>query len=292
LKVAVTGANGFLGRHLVPVLSRLYTVVAIGRKSTRDSSLASLAVETDYSFDDLVEKFSGCETLIHLAAARPYRGDESSFQNVLLDFRVFAAAKSAGIKHIIFTSSRAVYGSQPVPWTENTRLSPDSVYGLCKAQSELTAEFFSRQGISVTRLRLAQIFGDGEFEGGMVSTFLNDARAGKPLILAATGMRREYIYVNDLIDAFLAILEQPPFNGVFNLGSDESVCLEQIATAILRAFGRDDDELIRAENIKKLNENSLMNSQHFRDTFCWQPKFSFSDAAADIARHKKSFQER
>jgi len=282
MRVVITGSNGFIGRNLTAALSTKYDVLALSRHSTYDKCTGVTPVYTDYSLANLREILAGADAVIHLAAKRSISGNTHNLiDNIQLDYRLFQAAEDCSVKHVLFASTRGVYGSQPAPWSEVTPPAPLNLYALAKLHSEETAAFFVRRGLRITTLRIAQVFGLGEYSGSAVATFLRNAYEGKPILLTATGISREYLYVSDLASAIEKVLKQP-ISGIYNLGSGEVMNLEDMARAVQRAFGRQSDILIT--DPKKMEEYTLMDSTSFRQCFSWKPEFSFATAAKDIAR--------
>lgn len=284
MKLAVTGANGFLGHHLVDGLRKTHEIHALQRTVPAGPAPSGVTRHaTDYSHDALARAFDGCDVVLHLAAQRAYRGQEAAvLANSTLDYTVFAAARDSGVGHVIFVSSRGVYGAEPAPWLEITPTAPTTLYAVVKRQSELTAEFFVRKGLGITTVRLAQAFGLGEYADSAITTFLRQAYRGAPIELRAQGLQREHIYIKDIVSAFAAILAAPQ-SGIYNVGSGETVALEDMAKAILAAFGRSDDLLRMIAPLTRLTEVSLMDSSRFRADFGWAPAFTFASAARDIA---------
>ena len=280
MKVLVTGANGFLGRHIVRGLSVDHSVLPVARRNlVGDAACAT----SDYTVDSLVSLMHGVETVVHLAASRFNRATTSEcLSNTILDQRVFEAAERAGVPHVVFASSRGVYGLQPAPWTEQCAPAPVTLYALAKLQSELSADFYSRRGMPVTVLRLSQLFGDGEYEGSAVNTFIDSARYGRRATITMTGMRREYTYVDDIVEAVKLVLMKPTA-GIFNLGGGEVLDMETLARHVFRAFGRSDTAVEVVSDAQVSNEYSLMDSSLFRRTFGWRPQWTLSMASAALA---------
>lgn len=283
MKIAVTGANGFIGHHTISALKSIHELLALSRRPAEDMDPRVAYAVTDYSLESLRDLFAGRQAIIHLAAQRPHAGkDAVSLGNSLLDYRVLQAAEDCGVAHVVLISTRGVYGAQPAPWSEQTPPAPTSLYALAKLHSEQTAAYFGRRGLCVTTLRLAQVFGLGEYEASALTTFIRNAYHNKPITLSVTGVRREYVYVKDVVDAFETTLAQPK-SGIYNLGSGEVIGLEEMAQAFLHAFGRRDGSLT-AENPRDLGEYSLMDSEAFRRDFSWAPSWRFAAAAEDIRK--------
>ncbi|UWQ19675.1 NAD(P)-dependent oxidoreductase [Jannaschia sp. M317] len=283
MKVAVTGANGFLGHHILAGLKADHDMVALQRRVSPDGPADIEVRETDYGTASLSDVLKDCDAVIHLAAQRMHGGNEAAvLENAALDHRLFSAAHDCGVRHVIFASTRGLYGTLPAPWHETDPIAPDTTYAMVKGQSELSADFFTRRkGLPVTALRLAQVFGLGEYDRSVTTVFLRNGFRGQALKLSATGLRREYIYVKDVVGAMRAVLERGT-PGVFNLGSGTAITIEEMAAGICAAFGRPGNYSI-AEGAARLDEHSLMDISHLTETFGWTPSYSLEEAIRDIA---------
>lgn len=288
MKVVITGATGFVGKHLTLELSKHHDVVPLSRHLHACSKLPTCSVFfTDYSYGSLSEILKGSDAVIHLAAKRAdYPDNPSLLKNSELDYRVFRAAEECKVKHVVYASTRGVYGTLPAPWHESTTPAPENLYALAKLHGEQMAAYFIRRGLYITTLRFAQVFGLGEYQSSAVTTFIRNAYLGQPISITAKGITREYIYVADLVRAINHVLAKP-LSGIFNLGSGECVSLEDMARFTLSAFCNADN-LIVAPNPKVFAEYSLMDSSRFRESFTWRPEFSLAAAAKDIAQRLKN----
>ena len=286
IKLALTGGTGFVGSHFLENFGDKYDIVLIGRKDIRHPKYETR--QTDFSEGSLIDLLKDCTAILHLAAARPYLKSKKSFEeNLIINQNVFKAALALDIKNVIFASTRGIYGTLPTPWVENMEPMPNTLYSLAKYQSEIAAKYYIRQGLNIKILRIAQVFGLGEYESSAIATFIRNCKENRPLEITVTGIHREYIYVKDLASALDAALGQTEVNGIFNVGSGEMVSLENIAKKIANAFGK--PHLVHlVKNPKQLYEKSLMDSTLFRHTFHWSPSYSFEEAAEDIAMSIKS----
>ena len=280
-KLAVTGAFGFVGSHFIEMFADKYDIVAISRQQCTHPACDTAA--SDYSRDSLAEALEGCSAVLHLAAARPYRKKSDFLRNLALDQCLFDTAHRLGIENVVFTSTRGVYGSLPAPWRETMQPAPENLYALAKQQSEAAAAYFNRKGMCIKSLRIAQVFGEGEYESSAISTFIRRIRENEPVQITVRGIVREYIYVKDLCNAFDKALSHEKTSGIFNVGSGETLTLEEIARTIAAAFGK--PHLVTlAPHPKTVNEYSLMDSSLFRQHFGWKPAYTFQSAAEEIAK--------
>ena len=283
IRLAITGGSGFIGRQFIQRFHDKYDIVVLSRKQLSFSHCE--VRQCNYTAHGLKEVLSDCSAVLHLAAKRLHSSSKNDFQdNLFFDMNLFSTLSNLGIKNIVYTSTRGVYGHLPSPWHEKLTPQPDNLYALSKYQSEIAAEFFNRQhGLKIKTLRIAQVFGLGEYKSSAISTFIRKSQNNMPIEITVTGIEREYIYVKDLADAFDKALNNPDEKGVFNVGSEEVLSLEEIAKKIAKAFGR--EYLVRkSTTMKQIYEKSLMNSSLFRKTFDWKPGFSFKEACLDLAK--------
>jgi nucleoside-diphosphate-sugar epimerase len=211
--VAVTGANGFIGLHLVAALQqRGITVRPLLRKP--DPHL-----DTGIVVGDLTEAGALSETLaqvdcvVHCAgmAHVTLRGEadlaRASQINVEATRKLAAAAATAGVKQFIFLSSAKVMGdrSGPRPWTESDPIVPADPYGRSKAAAESAlAEVAAASGLGVTVLRPPLVYGPGVRANFLRLLALADTPW--PLPLASATAPRSMVYVGNLAAAVIACL--------------------------------------------------------------------------------------
>jgi len=284
MRIAVTGANGFLGLHALRLLSETHEVLALSRRPIDSPRYAGLPVSiTTYSSGELVSSFEQVDMVVHLAAERPANVSSGWSSNSSLDFRVFDAAHKAKVRAVIFSSSISVYGLSGAPWSEQSEARPSSVYGLQKFHSEMTGSFFTDRGLPVTILRLPSLFGAGERAGSAVSTFLEKAKSGGRIEISVKGMVREYLSVTDAASAIRAV-SAAPVSGIFNVGSGECFSMYELAETVLKGFGRKDRPMLQ-EDARVSEGFSVMDSRKFKRQFSWEPG-TILQAAHEIASEK------
>jgi nucleoside-diphosphate-sugar epimerase len=167
VRIAVTGATGFIGHHTVAhLLACGYTVTALGRRPSRHGGAAFAPFDLDGPEPDL----SGHDVLIHAALSHVpgrFRGGEgdapADFLSRNLDgtLRLFAAARAQGVRRILFLSTRAVYGDYPpgTPLPEDLPARPDTLYGEVKLRAEQALAELAGPGLQVASLRVTGVWG-------------------------------------------------------------------------------------------------------------------------------------
>jgi UDP-glucose 4-epimerase len=232
----VTGGAGFIGAHLVrALLARDMTVnvldnLCVGKATTVPAG-ARLIVGDILDPVCLGDALAGCEVVFHLAARVAIRASfagvvEDTTTNVVGTASVLQAARTAGVRKVITTSSMAVYADAvaPLPLDEHSPTEPISPYGISKLAAErLTHTMCARAGMQSVALRLFNTYGPGQTLSpyvGVVTIFVNALRQGKaPTIFGDGAQCRDFVHVVDVVQGFLAALEAEVSGETFNIGS-------------------------------------------------------------------------
>lgn len=250
MRVAVTGAAGFIGRNLIPALKEAgHDVIAIGREAVGLKPLAETGVNceaTDYSVEGLGRILNGVDSVIHLAGRRSERSDTPlSFEafthpNISVLDNLLQAASASGVDHLIFASTIAVYSPEnALPYREDERVFGLNPYGLSKVTGEGLLDLWARSGkMRATSLRLAAGFGHGERSSAVLMRFIDQATRGEPLIVRGNrNIGVDQLYIRDTVGAFMAALDSNASQGSFNIGAGRAYTLGEMATAVDAAFG-------------------------------------------------------
>ena len=254
-RIAVTGASGFIGRALLDaVATRGAHPIAVVRSPEK---LAGLVVgggsvearRADLGdVDALTAALDGCDAVLANAAlvsiGRQSR-EALTRANVEGTRNVLEAARRAGVKRIVMTSSATVYAPQrgrtyeeddPL-WREDARVGRTLYYALSKAVAERAAWSFCEQhGLELSVARPSGVYGEGDHSGltPWIARF-----AAVPLVTAFPAyLHVPMTYVGDLADAMLRMLERPVAAGrAYNVTGDPSVSFWQLFTAYRQAAG-------------------------------------------------------
>jgi UDP-glucose 4-epimerase len=194
------------------------------------------------------------------------------------------------VPRLIYASSMTAYGDTsvvPTPETEPCR--PDSYYGITKFAAErFVHATASRPDLDfkfdVTSLRMFSVFGPGQAWDnpyqGVLGIFLGRIQRGEPITIFGDGdQTRDFVYVDDIIDGWIAALEQPQATSgkVFNLGSGHARSIKELATKVLAAhgFNHGDYDVRFAPTRPGEQRRVQADIRSAQDTFGWQPKSSF-----------------
>jgi UDP-glucose 4-epimerase len=251
MRIVITGAGGFIGQALVPLLIRAgHEVVGVG-VSRRPPEQDIAWFQTDLFVDGLpAGALNGADILVHLAWRNiPGRGNDNMSGdlggNVAATLRAFEAAARAGVRRIVYASSGGtIYGNAPVPTPESAPIAPIGGYGAGKAAAELyLGAIHHAFGIETCALRVANPYGPGQYPNrgqGFIATAMARTMAHQPIdIFGDPGTTRDYVYIDDVADCFVRACEDHAPKAVFNVGSGIERSLADLVPLIFAAVGHE-----------------------------------------------------
>ncbi len=251
MRVLVTGGSGFIGSHVVDKLrARGHEPVIYDLRPSPWHTDGDQPVDTVLgSITDreaLERALHSCDAVAHLAAVADVNDvhaepEDAERVNARGTVAVLEAARRAGVKRIVYASTIWVYSDcEPEEVDEDTLLPPPShLYTSTKLAGELYCKAYQElYGIDYTILRFGIPYGPRAREAAVIPAFVNKALAGDPLTLAGDGSQsRKFVYVEDLADGVAGGLDDVAVNRVYNLASDETVTIKQIAETIKELMG-------------------------------------------------------
>lgn len=259
LKVVVTGGAGFIGSHLSEELSKGdYHVTIVDDLSTgKIQNIESLIAHKNVEFvEGSVTDLSLMQELLldacyvfHLAALPGISLSIEDPQtvhevNVTGTLNVLLAARDNGLKKVIYSSSAAVYGNNPVqPKHEAMLPDPRSPYAVTKLTSEYYCIVFHQvYGLPTACLRYFNVYGPRQDPSSqytaVIPQFIKDATDGYPLTIDGDGVQtRDFIFVKDVVSVNMLVAERE-VNGILNVGTGESNSINYLASLITKIMGK------------------------------------------------------
>ena len=252
--VAVTGSRGYIGSALTNRLLGLGAHVLCVSSSPQEVPDGAVAVEADVrtadAWNDIVSKVDvifhlAGNTSVYTAAANPADSLESTL--LPLTHLIKAAQHHRKVSRVIYASTATVYGMTPAKATsEAFHASPITVYDLHKKFTEEQLALATLQGyIVATSLRLANVYGPSSGKnsasdrGILNKMMLNVLRGGDITLYGDGEYLRDYVYIGDVVNAFLLAASPRPHTGsVFNIATGSSLTLKHAAALIIRACAK------------------------------------------------------
>lgn len=234
MKIAITGASGFIGQEFIKKLPTSVDVLLLSRRKREGY------IETNYSIDELTALLQGVDLIVHLASVRGKSDKYDTFiENEILIENILKAMVGSDCKRIIFMSSIAVYSDlRNLPWKEEQCVSPQTFYGLSKLTGEYLCRLYAAKGIRYTIFRCGIVYGL-DHTGRMISNFISRASRKERLMLMGKSIaRRDFVYVKEVAGALMfATMGNLPENEIYNLGSGEAYTNLEVAESVNFCFG-------------------------------------------------------
>ena len=298
-KVLVTGADGFIGSHLVEHLVRKgYETKAFVIYNSMNSWgwLDSVTSDVKGNFEvvsgdvrdphGVADAVKDCDSILHLAAliAIPfsYNSPDSYVQtNVNGTLNILQAARMHNVEKIVVTSTSETYGTaQYVPITEEHPLVAQSPYAATKiAADQLALSFHKSFDLPVSVLRPFNTYGPRQSARAVIPTIIAQIASGKREIsLGALTPTRDFTFVRDTAHGFeLAMNSDATVGQVTNIGSGFEISIKETVELIAEAMGaevviKQDNQRIRpqASEVERL----FAGTEKAQRLFGWSPKFS------------------
>ena len=257
MKILVTGGAGFIGSHLLQLLQGqqgvevvVYDNLSSGRREHVPKGIR--LVEGDVrDAEGLARLFAseGFDSVVHLAAQTmvPYslsHPEEDCQINLLGLINILECCRKYAVKHIVFSSSAAVYGDNlNIPLHKEEKPMPTSAYGITKMASEHYLRMYhDLYGLNTTVLRFANVYGERQGaggEGGVVSIFCKLLAAGQGVTVFGNGEQtRDFVYAGDIAEA-LWRGSQLEGHHVINISTQKETSVNQLLAAFKQAVGRE-----------------------------------------------------
>ena len=247
MRILVTGASGFLGRHLVPALAGRHEVFATTRTGIASNESGIRWINADLArLDDDWQFPSHVDAVLYMAQSRRYRdfpeaGADMFGVNVHSLWRFADYARRVGAGQFVFASSANVYRPSPLPLNEEAAIDPATFYATSKRIAEMILESYGTE-LPTTILRLFTLYGPGQ-EDSLVTDLIDRVWKGRPVTLSVEcGPKLSPLYVTDACEAIKRVIECPPESAGarhYNVGGIEEVSIRDFAEAIALACGID-----------------------------------------------------
>lgn len=293
-RVLVTGAAGFLGSHLVPrLIEEGAEVCVLDQPNARrwgllERSDLAATVRSDVRTlaDPLHDRVLGdVDAIFHLAAVG-VTGEVTDVRqlvtaNIDSTLAVLLAAQRLDSR-LVYCGSCFEYGSGD-RWSEDSLPAPTTEYGAAKAAGWLLANAFARRtGLEVVSLRPFTMYGPMEPPGRLVPSVVRHALAGRAIDLTPGDQLRDFLFVDDAVDAFVAAATtDAAVGGTFNICTGTAVTVRDVVRRVLQCTGSRSEARFGALSYRP-TELAVLSGDPTRaaDVLGWRARVSLEDGLA------------
>lgn len=263
-RILVTGATGFLGRHLITLLLRAgYQVIVIDRHPNPGLKVERY-FEGDIVRSDVLKKIDcPIDQIIHLAAdVDRCNNYDCMLDNVYSTYVLCQSAIAWQTKRVILASTSAVYDSSKgeLIVDENYPIKPVGLYGLTKYLAEVVVQ---TSDLSKIVLRFPYLYGEDDTASSLFE-IIRTIKMGKPPKVRHES--RDYLYVGDAADSILKSLTYQGKSSIFNIGTGTLTSMRIIAKKVCETMGVNTDIIIAGQRC-----NVALDSRLAGEEMQWKP---------------------
>ena len=299
--VLITGAGGFIGEHLVNALNNLgANIICVNRKPSDGIHGAdvSIAGQVDQVFK-LTPTAGGksIEYVFHLAGQKsasiarenPVETLKTSFNGTL---NILECSRNLGtVKKVVLISSLAVYGLDEDHSSELLKESHsihyDSVYSATKITTEAVGIAYCKDfGVPVSIARLSNVYGPKQSQAAVIPSLISQMKAGQKISMGNTRSIRDFIHVQDVVDALLHIAAYDEATGrVFNVSTSQGTSIKTIADLISKNLKYSGEITIDEKKIRNNEKLFLVaDNSEIKKAIGWIPKIKIETGLKNLCQ--------
>ncbi|NQE05808.1 hypothetical protein C5S32_08050 [ANME-1 cluster archaeon GoMg1] len=282
-RILVTGSSGFVGKNLIEELKRQDADVL----TLTDHDGRRMDIRDQQRVMRIINEIRNIDIIYHLAAITsvPFSFEnprETYDVNVLGTLNILELCRSCNADKIVFASSY-VYGQpQYLPIDEKHPLQPTNPYARSKILGEELCRAYNTDfGVKCIILRPFNIYGVGQGKNFLIPLIIAQLRYGK-IELKDPEPKRDFIYISDVIDAYIKAGE---FNGdfdVFNIGYGKSYSVKEIVDKIIYLYGKDVKVKYSGERRKNEIMDTVADTKKAKEKLGWKPSVEIDNGLGNL----------
>jgi nucleoside-diphosphate-sugar epimerase len=289
MRVAVTGATGFLGRHVVRALAdHGHDVLQLGRSGDGEGLAVLVGAQRPERAAPLPDLLAGVQAVAHLAGRRA-EGPGTPLADYLRDNvtrteELLSGMVEAGASRVVYASTRMVYASTLTgALREDCAEPPDTFYGLSKRTAEGLLRIVAvRDGLSALSLRIGQVVGDGDGGRGILPRLIDRAAEGGPLTVHGAGAAvRDFVDVRDVARAFALAVSTETTAPAVNIGGPRPRPIADLARVVAAVAGLGDDAVVSEPTEREDTSDYSLDRSLAREQLGWEPQRSLEETVRD-----------
>jgi UDP-glucose 4-epimerase len=293
--ILVTGGAGFIGSHLTDVLVADNHVAILDDFSTgirENVNPEATVIEGDIRDESMVEEaMDNVDLVFHEAALVSVNKSVgnprlSHDTNAAPTLSILEAARKNDAR-VVVASSSAIYGHpESVPVSEPDPKSPTSPYGVDKLYLDYQTRLYNDlYDLPTVSLRYFNVYGPRQRGGpysGVISIFADQLASGDPLTVHGDGKQtRDFIHVDDIVQANLLAAETDAVGEAFNVGTGESISIRRLAE-LMRTRANGDSEIVHTDGRTGDIEQSMANIRKAKEDLGYEPTVELSEGIEDV----------
>jgi len=277
--ILITGATGFIGKHLLKKIPNHISTFGKDGKNV------------DLRFREKVMELKKVETVIHLAGKIPSKKNFSKnvfFEhNVLGTLNILEYCVKNKIKKIIFVSSYIYGNPKKNPVNERQFIQPHNAYTKSKfLAEELCKNYGEKFGIKIIILRPFNVFGSSLKKDFFISNILKSIKNNKPITIVNKNDKRDYLFVDDLVDAIIKMIDYDCEFEIFNVGSGKCISFEKLICLFEKKSGKKIKKVIKTSKEKHISKIQA-DITKIKSKTGWSPKYSIEEGVEAILLEKE-----
>lgn len=291
MNIFITGANGFIGKHLLYDLIKKtnFNIFILVKKKKKSLNLEKIfytnRVHITYgNYDDLdklKEIISRCELICNLGfpSKLKFKNDFKKKEYLISLRNILSILRKKNHFKLVHISSSEVYGfkkiTNKISYAENVKTLPQNSYAKAKLEAE---NLILKSDLKIIKntiiLRLFNVYGIGQTNKTIINVIIRKLSLNKKRVkLKNIYDERDYIFLNDVIDAIRYSLLSKNIYGVYNVSTGKTISVKNIFKVIKDIIGRNEVKLLDSKNLKYSNFSCGKNLK-IRKRIGWKPKHS------------------
>lgn len=288
MKVAVTGASGFIGNHLLSnLITRGYHLVVLDFDKHEYPDGVEVVKGNLLTGEGLTDFLKDVDVVIHLAGQVLPGKTTMDEGNVKTTANLINACKAVKIKKFIFASSVAVYGnSHGKVFKEINICNPDTEYGESKLGAEkIIREWSKETGTIATIFRFFSIYGPGNTKGVIYNLCRDFIDRGQVTIFGNGEQKRDLVFVSDVSELISRALADN-FDGIYNVGTGSYYSISDLVSILEKVAGEKCRVIFKEEEKSKVGE-IIYSVDKLKNDFGWLPDTDIESGVRDVFEYVK-----
>jgi nucleoside-diphosphate-sugar epimerase len=278
-KVLITGSNSFIGRALAQRLLDNFRILEVN---------SDMDISADNSFNDFENE--KIDHIFHLAAKTfvpdSWKQTASFYRvNVLGTVNVLEFCRQKSIP-LTFVSAYLYGQPAKLPIAENEAIQSNNPYAHSKYLAEQVCEFYAREfGVKTVIIRPFNVYGSGQSEKFLIPYIIRQALEQNEITVNDLAPRRDYVYIDDLIDALVLSMAPREQFAVYNIGSGYSLSVTDVIKTVQSEIGTDKKVVSHNDVRKNEIDDVVADISKAKKDMGWSPKYSFAEGIKNIIKH-------